>query len=101
VRLDPDPVVVGVAGADVEVQPVLRRLALGDLEEQQPGAALVRVDQRRGVVPALRRDALVGGPGLPGLEADRRGLLDVTEGDGLEPGQGTRIGGVEGDLHVQ
>src|SRR5262245_30949326 len=86
------------ADVDVEVDPVLGGLGLGDLLEVDPGSLAVGVDDRARGVPLAFGDTVLGRPLLPALVAVRRRLLLVAERGRPEGRQALGVGGVEGHL---
>jgi hypothetical protein len=86
---------------DVEVQPVLERLAFGYYLEPDPRAVAVRIDDEfrtqsqfvlgySDVAPVL----------IPVGDAGRGRLEDITQRGGPEPGQRLRVGTVDHELEI-
>jgi len=88
----------GWLDVDVEMHPVLGRLALGDLQEEHAGPDTARVDDGERAVGIGPVDAEGVEGSLPGVEPWRRRLLDVAEYLTPELAQLARAGGVDGDL---
>src|SRR5947208_3547385 len=80
------------------MHPVLRRLRLRHLLEEQPRPGAVRVDERRPVIAGLGRDTPGVERGLPRVEAARRRRLDIVQRLGPEGRVRTRVCTVERHL---
>jgi hypothetical protein len=90
-----------VAGVDVEMQPVLDRLAFGYYLEPDPGAVAVRIDDE----VRTQSQLVLGHPDVAPLpipigEAGRGRLEDVTQRGGPELGQRLRVGTVDHELEI-
>ena len=88
------------AHPDVEVQPVLRRLAFGDLVEEEPGTLALGVDCGVRVVVLILGESPGGERIRPRVEPRGWGFLDVAEGLDPELAQSLRVGAVQRDLDL-
>jgi phosphinothricin acetyltransferase len=93
-------VCAGLGDGDVEMDPVLDRLAFRNPLEQDPGASPVGVDHGGEVAAFLFRDADRVRERVPRGETLGWWLDDVAERFGPKLGDRHRVVGIEGDLEV-
>ena len=86
------------AHLEVEVQPVLRGLALRDLEEADAGAHTVRICDGGAVLPLVVRDVVGDKPRFPAVESLGRKRIVVAECELSERGERGRCCAVNGDV---
>jgi hypothetical protein len=86
--------------AKVQMDPVLRGLALRNALKEDPRTGPSWVDQRRGVVAAFGRNSHRGECGVPRIEPARRSLDPIVENLRPEASERSRIVTVETHLEL-